>query len=577
MSFETLRRNSYPDLPEGTQNSLEHFIKLVNQNRDTDDQLDSRAELKALVEQHRIVREFARNEINDEAYVAAALGVVYDYAHDGGDDVSERDSQRILRDYLQTVHFDDNPDEDWHKKVYLAGLLGDRTRIANLRQDSMAELGLDQTEDEITPERWLHLTPMARPDVLRTTANQVNIESLLIASAEVLQRLNINYGNNLDTLQDIAFTEQLLEPMAEMVGFDSLAMALSSRAKEVRLINAGRQDLLDQADNELKCINQFDRDGSRRRSVECLVGNTLDEIFGLTNRFEAESSVEGTGMNEAIFGNIYDQSNHSGITDGHDGTVGRFRLKTRGSLAWKLMQEEGASKPGEIQDSDIQPESTPMDLVGVTIICRDEAEQRRTFARIADGVYHSRTADPRIANSKISPLHIIGTEDYIERTMADLAKYSDVDQFAPASVDHNGVNHQLPFMVDADYTKGANGLQLAKVTYTYGDVPIEIQVVTQDERHQMRCGKKAHILYKARSSGNNVNDRDIEQLAQILPEIHARRRRINRANLVGSKFDHDSNQYIMGQSERLATERLIALMDPNRTLSNTMGMVALNS
>lgn len=580
MSYESYQmrgeRYPYPDLPKSTRVPLEQFIDVVNQSRSTDDQIDKATELSALNEQHKIVREFARNEINDEAYTAAALGVIYDHAHAGDGGVTDRKVQHILSDYLRDNKFSSDPTTDRQKKVYIAGLLGDRTRISKLRETSLATLGLNLPNNQqgsIDTALWEEIAPMARAETLRTAVENINIESLLIAAAEALQRLNARPSNNLATLQDITFVEQILEPMSEMIGFDSLAMALSSRTKEIRLANMGHQDLVDSAEIMLHCVDQFDCTGSRRSSAKRLVRDSLDNIFGLPMAFNAESAVEVSGPSEAVFGTITTNDPNVDISDEDDGTVGRFRLKSRGSLAWKLYQEERKSSSSkDIQSSDdFAPdlkdkiEHDPMDIMGITLICKDEPEQRRVFTELVNGVYHSPATTPRIANSKISPVHIAGMPDYIDRVMADLSgSHSDLDKFSDGN---------LPFMIDAKPAKDEDGLTLAKITFTYGGVPTEVQVVTAEQRYQMRCGLKAHVIYKARGAG--ADESDIMELVKILPEIHARRRRISQPDLVGSKR-LSNGQHQIGDSEHEAIMRLEAIEDPNKSLRNTLGAAAVN-
>lgn len=565
------------DLPRSTWQPLEQFIDLANANQADDEIIDKPAELRALNEQHRLVREFARSEINDCAYVAAALGVIYDQVRTPDGMVDSTKARGILRDYFNKNKFSDDPDEDYRHKIYIAGLLGDRTRINNLRAASAANTYSNiNSNTEIPAETWLSIAPMAKPDVLRQTAESVNIESLLIASAESLQRLNTTYGNDISTLHEIAFVEQTLEPMAEMIGFDSLAMALSSRTKEIRLTNAGRTDLLHRADTILKCVDRYDSDCSRRSSVEQLVGRTLNTAFGTPNAFEASASVENSGVNEAVFGTIYDMNRRSDISEGSDGTVGRFRLKTRGSLAWKLLHDEKVETE-EVAD-DLQIQEAPMDLIGLTLICHDEEEQSRVFAELVNGIYSTRAIQPQIANSKLSPVHIAGMPDYIDRMMAGLDSKRELGWrgLYNTATNQYGEEFQLPFVIDAKPAATSDGLCLAKVTYMYAGVPVEVQVVTESERHQMRCGKKAHIIYKAKNAGGNVSETDIDKLVAILPDIHARRRRISTSKLVGSHIKADGTVEI-GASEHEARERLNDLLHPGREMAPLVGMVTASA
>ena len=95
-------------------------------------------------------------------------------------------------------------------------------------------------------------------------------------------------------------------------------------------------------------------------------------------------------------------------------------------------------------------------------------------------------------------------------------------------------------------------------------------MVTQQARDEMRCGKLAHIIYKARTSGNNPGD--VDQLAKLLPSIHARRKHISLPNLVGSSTDA-KGVHIAGASEQRARELLRQVDNPSQI--NTLGKLAV--
>lgn len=544
----------YPELPRNTRPALDKYLNI---DPDLQDGKNRRDFLKSLNDQYRTVREFARNEINQECYAAVVMGQIYDKSHDNKGNITNPKIQAVLSDYIKCTKFDDDPERDKQKKIYLVGLLRDRTCIDNLRAQTFANAALGTEPRQFSDEQWLQQSALAKPEVLAKTAETINVESLLIASAESLQKLNDNCSNSLATMQEVVFTEQILEPMAEMIGFDGLAMALSSRSKEVRLTNAGRSDLLDRADNMLNCISAFDREHNKRLCVERAVSEINGAVFGAPHSFVAEPAIETTGDNEAIFGTIIDQGHRSNLTPAKDNTVGRFRLKSRGSLAMKLYNAER----DKAQEFAPDQSDVPMDLLGMTLIAKDEAEQRKIFAQVVTGIYNCNSIHPLAANSKISPVHIAGTEDYIERLLADLSQRGGTNR---------NPSERLHILVDGKPAEDAAGLHLAKVTFSYDNIPVEIQIVTQQARDEMRCGKLAHIIYKARTSGNNPGD--VDQLAKLLPSIHARRKHISLPNLVGSSTDA-KGVHIAGASEQRARELLRQVDNPSKI--NTLGKLAV--
>ncbi len=555
-SFDTYSRPEsavYLNLPVATKAPLDEFIAL-DQSFNTPAQKYSF--IKSLNNQYRTMREFARDEINGECYTAVVLGRIYDQAHDRTGKVVRPELQRILTKYVKNTQFDQDPNIDQLKRLYLVGLMRDRTEIDKLRRQTTEAV---KPSDTITDDDWLSPAPLARADRLFEAAQSVNIESLLIASVESLERLNTNCDKSEATLRELVFTEQILEPMAEMIGFDGLAMALSSRSKEIRLLNAGRQDLLDRADEMLSVINEFNDGDSVQHCTELATEEIVANVFGLPHGFKAMPSIETTGSSRAIFGTIVDLYHESRVTPDENGTIGRFRLKSRGSLAWKLLRAERKNKTNPLDKM-----AAPVDLLGITIITKDEREQRETFTRLVSGMYHSNSISPVTSNSKISPIHVAGTEDFIDGLLAEMSQRSDLRQD----------NKAIDPVVDAKPAETDDGLQLAKVTFHYGRIPTEIQVVTADKRKAMRCGNLAHVIYKARTDGGASVD--VDRLAAILPKIHSRRKHISLPLLVGSEL-LSNGQHSVGDNERRAKQLLDAIDQP-AFQNATLGKVAvLNS
>ena len=148
----------------------------------------------------------------------------------------------------------------------------------------------------------------------------------------------------------------------------------------------------------------------------------------------------------------------------------RFRLKTPGSLAWKLHK---SLQHGE----DIS--QTPLDILGITAVVKSDDDQEKLFRAIANGLYDSKDLLPHPSPSKVSPVHIRGMPAYIERMIRGIK--------APE--------------VDTKECKSEEALHYAKITGFFKNLPFEVQCVTRHFRDSMQIGPLAHIIYKANAVG----------------------------------------------------------------------------
>lgn len=549
----------YPAIPKETRHALERCYRIKNiydVNPGESAEMSHRASLNDLNHQMELIRIYCGDEINEQAYLAAALGPLMDLA-DGTSSSNHRPvirAQNALGEFFAGSAEDDNPYTK--KNIYVAGLLNDRRGLAGYHERTCSETD-EAIPNDFPPndKEWLEDPGIESPDTLYEAANTINLESILSSATETLVKLDKDHAKaDRDTLDTIRYSERFIAPIAEVIGFDALAMALNSRTKMLRLQFGGRPDLIYQAEAMLKRFQDYGSTYSIKHNVVDAFQNTVKEIFhddkmNLTINLPVDSVDQKT----AIYGDAEDGPIE--VNDGNYVKAGwRFRLKTVGSLAWKLYKEEQhRQKISDNQESKDNGENdeafySPMDSLGLTVVVPNEDDQKKIFRRIAEGIYDSQKLSPYPAPSKVSPIHIRGPKEYVEKMMADLP-------------DDN---------VDIKLCDSDKELKYCKVTFYYDNLPIELQCVTRETRDAMQTGPLAHIIYKASSSMNQMNNDDAERWSQLLKSIKKRRDKMSAVRLVGANDDLPGQ----AKSEREAHDLIEDSINSTKDLQREIGKAA---
>lgn len=568
------RAYPWPNLPESVRPALEHCFNLDAYSYDSTDaaEMARRYALTDIDRQQAYVKTYCGDELNAATLDAAALGAVKD-AQSG---LNHQNQARIrandvLVDYvLACEHIDktglrqrslssilrDNPPS--RETIYTIGLLQDRERLYRLKQKCINPDG----EDDIIPidkqpkprdAEWLENPTIADPDLLRKTVDNVNVESILIAGAEAMQRLDDHASDNRTTLNDIKFIERVLGPIAEVIGFDAMAQSMYDKTKQLRLKYGGKQYLVDYANAVLDRISKFDINDSPANNVNHIVSGVTQELFHLGEPIATKQPIAYNKQNQAIYG----YSDHFDLhINGEDIPVSlRYRQKTPGSLAWKMFKEEKEGK-------DIT--KIPMDIVGITVVLESQGDQsiidqREVFKALVSGAVTNNDSKISLksAPSKHSPVHVAGTSNYVEQMSQSL---TDV--------------YRQP--IDEKVASNSDGLHLGKITLMYHDIPCEVQCVTRHYRDLMQRGPIAHIIYKVQDS-NKLTPEQINHLQLLLDKIHGRRQIMHDPGLVGSHYDDNPAKRTMGNSEIQARQAFAEMLAQTIEEKRYTGAVAIAS
>lgn len=490
-----------------------------------------------------ILRTYYGEELNQSAYRAAALGVINDnYLSVVGNEQQNIYSGIALADYFQKKTPEGVSPTSVEENIYIAGLLDDRKRLNLLRQKMKSGEVEESYQLPPSAREWLDDPQIMSPDDLYSTITSINIESILISGAETLRDLQESGNDDTRQLLDkVRYAEQVVSPIAEVMGLDTLAMSLNSITKQIRLKRGGRFDMLSGAESVINRFRDYEEEGTTCANVAGVVGGTLSTLFGedTASQIKLRMPVKCNNVNETIYG---DSETEIINIDGVDIPVAwRYRLKTVGSLAWKLFKAS--------QHSDHLP--TPMDVLAITAVVKDIDDQVVLFDKIANQIYQSNVLTPKAAPTKKAPIHIRGVKEYIEKMKSN-------------------INEMLP--IDESITSTDRALNLGKVTVFYdGVLPIEIQCVTRQTRDSMQTGHLAHVIYKT-NHGEQLERAEVDKWVNLLADIHGRRNRIGEARLLEIEMPDGSDG---NYSRQLAVNYIEDKLKIKSSVNRTMGFIAM--
>ncbi len=395
--------------------------------------------------------------------------------------------------------------------VPLYNLLGEERKISENSPTEILENGAAET---------LWRQPMEMLDVpeLLKLAEKVNLETVYIESVHALAQLESIPYRSYEAYQLSSKIEAILAPLCEIIGFDGLAMALRSRVACIELRNTGQGEYVDLAE---QILSEYAGD-TKENGTLCYdklqqnVQDITEQVVGPNNH---ELVVGTSSRHGIIFGD--------GSCETDDIELRKiWRLKSVGSLARKLARQAKDKRKKMLEPLADQPFNDglrqalethedrsidiPMDIAGVTLVAatRDElADSYATAFRNLQPKLHQPSLDdtvyPYQAFSRDKAFYVEGDDDFINIVRQRLTDEFDDD-----------IARFVKFKCD---TK--KGFRVAKITgYHSGDtsiLPFEIQFITQEDRHNARVGKAAHIFYKLSRQLGRRYDPTKEELEKL--------------------------------------------------------------
>ena len=462
--------DAFPLAPQALINAYLYYWHVTHEQQQTSKE-------SRMAEVNSIVGDFCDSFIQPSVYSAAMLMPLMDKLDDP---LTSRNAYRALKVYFEESVAGEQDDE------YTLGMLSDRQEIAVFWQESIATIKADHLEiapalhaetknTEIPQEYWMHAAQLIHPEKMLDLLERVNLESLLIQSAELLQWLSSERAvNNGETFGYIYAAESIFAPICEIVGFDGLAMALQSKCAELRFEFIGESMYVTRAASIIDGIGSHD---DIERSVQTVFEMTLGDTIH-------EQVLKHSSPHNIIIG--------EGITEEDTRVV--WRVKSVGSTAKKLARNS--------------IDTTPMDILGATLIVKDEDMLAESLGKIIARIDADVRATMKPSFSRDYAIHVRGDIPYIQTVMRALG-YTTIDEMAS----------------DVDVSIGpSDGYRVAKVTFLYSELgknilPVELQINTERDRIQARIGSAAHLLFKFSSSRATVDPSALERIRERKQDI----------------------------------------------------------
>jgi len=351
----------------------------------------------------------------------------------------------------------------------------------------------------INPETWL-ANPKAVPDhELHAFAKVVQIESVAIYSAnileilmrelEVIQENPTEFNNKHETFRQCIMAESFLAPICKVIGLHRLSDAILNVSGKIRFTAGGRNDLLEKAQKKIDSLGSSNE-------LEHFTADIVREFGGELEDF---NNVIANEQNYNLF------SREMRFLD-EDGKEVRslMRRKTTASLARKMLDGH------EVNDI--------LDLFGFTFITDEDdpdigdehvkynppkADKFEQLKRVSRKLVHAATnsesfelvpSTSRKHLGEFGGIHIRGVK-----------RFTDQIKKAISSVlgkDTNKID------INNERSKHEDDFHVVKVTGRYtGEngkiIPIEIQCQTQLQRQSAIAGKGNHSHYKIMKYANN--------------------------------------------------------------------------
>ena len=448
------------------------------------------------VETNRILNAFCGDGVKavyPETYEAAVLTTLADTESMDPPDGS-RNARRALKQYFKQIGSEKSPDQI----EYIGGLLNDRKKIRDFWSAHAPEpVPMGQSYE------WDKLPPLADLDAMLALVdddgenqNSINVESVLIQGAQLIAELENFFAttNTADGIHDsniidkIHMSESLIVPMLEIMGYDGFAMRLNSITKKIRLKNIGEkgQLALDIAEKVLEKYQHEYVIEAMQRALYHLSGSTDMTTVAQDSTIDFEHA--RVIMTEGV-------CTIPVTTDTGHAAFYIMRVKTPGSLAWKLMSdhEKGKIDLFAIDQGAIDNARLPMDIIAATVIFDDNNAYNHnqtdstttasdglatSFGVMVNNARNDAGIELRPSPSRDAAVHIRGTETFCNKIASEVYQ--------------RGYSKSI----DIRDNEPVAGMEVAKLTFMYESLGMEIQFITETKRNAMRTEEIAHIFYK---------------------------------------------------------------------------------
>lgn len=413
---------------------------------------------------------FVRDRLPEPAYDAAALLPLARFIQGDEDIGLKGDASWALADYLTDPA---NKDQVTPEVLgYLSDIWGDFRTIDAVvfdYQDRTRQLGTQfgnqvlraiaiEDDTPIPTEYWTKVRAGVNIPKMREVTHDVNVESVVIGAAALLDDI-IHEEDPRHQLHNLLVAETFYCPALDALGLSAMESATRNEVNRVRLINAGRTDLLEKANKVLAPIKAI----GQEKALETLLGASLTKE---KTRFHLDD--------ETPYGATIHFIDTTIQPDRFEEEVRIIsRIKGVESLAMKMLEKPAYENV------------LPSDIIGMTAIVKGEAQLATLFNHIAERVQSLEDCSFVTAGSKTQPMFVQGGEEFIGSLERKIRKIN------PAILD------QIQFKPNDE---SVSDFQVAKMTFMIkidgAEVPVEFQFQTEADRDRAETGDSPHFIQK---------------------------------------------------------------------------------
>ncbi|MDO4773745.1 MAG: hypothetical protein Q4A37_01300 [Candidatus Saccharibacteria bacterium] len=385
-------------------------------------------------------------------------------------------------EYISEVGGDNPVHNFMHDQVVIGmGARDYRERIKQQLGGGTEHVNDSSYDGELERCDWKTDIPAIRGKELEELVKHVNVESLIVKAAEMMDNIKRPPQSDSQQLRNILEAESFYIPMLKAMGYDAMAAEIDSSCNIYRLHGQGRTDIVEKAaamyheytkqDPARLAMTMFGL--SEPPEVNWIVNETSDDIYGGINCRFAEMIIPIDGVERRVL----------------------FRQKSIGSMAKKLAKNGGdyslldafgfqvivksednsldARRHYELSDEDI-----------AAMHASQTRELGECFAAFAEEVITNPNITLQSTNGVRKPVFVQGEVAFVERIMAavDEAYRADIGREIKSG-------DKIPYRV-------------AKATAMAGALPVEVQMLTELDRKLGRTGETSHIAYK--NGGNDA-------------------------------------------------------------------------
>lgn len=397
----------------------------------------------------------------------------------------ETEERAYYSDSLQAAWraFAESRSNDAYNYMHDQVTIGTCARRYREQQKSIdKQINDSQYDGMVNVRGWQQDIATIRGDELAELAMQVNIESLIIKAAEMLDNLKYPPTNDSQQMRNILEAESFYIPMLKVLGYDAMGAEMASTCDIYRLYGQGQEGIVQQAMATYERYSQYDP------------GEVAQAVFGLEVAPEVRWIVNETS---------------SDVKEGINCRFAEMEVPIGGKMRRVLFRQKSIGSSARKQSAK-GDDYVLLDTFGFQVIAGgngDSLDRRQPYEMADDEI--DRVHDAQVKElagcygdfvRQVSANHQIA----LQATHAGKAPlfFQGDAAFNQAMRDGLAPDHRISERLDSRPTP----YRVAKMTGMVhkgapAELSVEVQLLTQVDRQLARTGPTSHLMYK--NGGNH--------------------------------------------------------------------------